>query len=257
MSLPTISGNQSKRVHEFYETIVYNVQSLETLGKLRDINGYVRTTLDKLERIRGDLVRNGKDWQEWDFPRLVEALRQWAQRNPVSNKDDKHDSKSGYRGGRSTGYRERAYHAKQSEIKKVCVYCKSAEQKSMDCTKVVSVTDRRKFLQEKHLCFNCTGAKHLAADCKSKSTCALCDRRHHTSLFKKSPNFLLTTPFTTGTATYPVVIVEEHGVKCRALVHTGQGARMPQQVYLTMSTQSLRKRMYAILKCYWALQKGK
>ena len=48
MSLPTISGNQPKRVHEFYETLVYNVQSLETLGKLRDINGYVRTTLDKL-----------------------------------------------------------------------------------------------------------------------------------------------------------------------------------------------------------------
>ena len=30
MSLPTISGNQPKRVHEFYETLVYNVQSLET-----------------------------------------------------------------------------------------------------------------------------------------------------------------------------------------------------------------------------------
>ena len=75
MSLPTISENQPKRVHEFYETLVYNVQSLETLGKLRDINGYVRTILDKLEEIRGDLVRNDKDWQEWDFPRLVEALR--------------------------------------------------------------------------------------------------------------------------------------------------------------------------------------
>ena len=157
-------------MHEFYETLVYNVQSLETLGKLREINGYVRTTLDKLEGIRGDLVRNDKDWQEWDFPRLVEALRQWVERNPVSKKDDKHDSKSGYRGGRSTGYRDRAYHAKQSETKRVCVYCESAEHKSKDCTKVVSRTDRRKFLQEKHLCFNCTGVKHLAADCKSKST---------------------------------------------------------------------------------------
>ena len=224
MSLPTISGNQPKKVHEFYETLVYNVQLLETLGKLRDINGYVRTTLDKLEGIRGDLVRNDKDWQEWDFPRLVEALRQWVERNPVSNKDDKHDSKSGYRGGRSTGYRDRAYHAKQSETKRVCVYCESAEHKSKDCTKVVSVTDRRKFLQEKHLCFNCTGAKHLAADCKSKSTCALCDRRHHTSLCNKSPNPLLTTPFTTGTVIYPVVIVEVQGVKCRALVDTGAGS---------------------------------
>ena len=41
---------------------------------------------DKLEGIRGDLVRNDKDWQEWDFPRLVEALRQWVERNPVSKR---------------------------------------------------------------------------------------------------------------------------------------------------------------------------
>ena len=62
-----------------------------------------------------------KDWQEWDFPSLVEALRQWVERNPVWSKDDKHDSKSGYQGGRSTGYRDRAYHAKQSETKRVKV----------------------------------------------------------------------------------------------------------------------------------------
>ena len=32
--------------------------------KLQDVSGYVRTTLNKLEGIRGDLVRNDKDWQE-------------------------------------------------------------------------------------------------------------------------------------------------------------------------------------------------
>ena len=189
----------------------------------QDINGYVRTTLDKLEGIKGDLVWNDKDWQEWDFPRLVEALRQWVERNPVSNKDDKHDSKSGYWGGHSTGYRDRAYYAKQTETKRVCVYCESAEHKSKDCTKVVSVTDRQKFLQERHLCFNCTGAKHLAADCKSKSTCALVTE-DITPLCNKLSNPLLTTPFTTGTVIYPVVIVEVQGVKCRALVDTGAGS---------------------------------
>ena len=60
MSLPTISGNQPKRVHEFHETLVYNVQSLETLGKLRDINGYVRTTLDKLEGTWYGMTKIGK-----------------------------------------------------------------------------------------------------------------------------------------------------------------------------------------------------
>ena len=37
-----------------------NVQALETMGKLGEVNGYVRMTLNKLEGIRGDLVRPGK-----------------------------------------------------------------------------------------------------------------------------------------------------------------------------------------------------
>ena len=142
MGLPTISGSQPKKVHEFFETLVYNVQSLETLGKLRDINGYVRTTLDKLEGIRGDLVRTDKDWQEWDFPQLVEALRQWTERNPVSTKE-KNDGKSGYRSGRPRGPWDKAYQTKQNEVKRVCVYCKSEDHKSKDCTKVVSVAQAK------------------------------------------------------------------------------------------------------------------
>ena len=32
---------------------MYNVQSLETMGKLSEVNGYVRATIDKLEGMRG------------------------------------------------------------------------------------------------------------------------------------------------------------------------------------------------------------
>ena len=142
----------------------------------------------------------------------------------MPNKDDKSESKSGYRGGRSTGYQDRACHTNQNEVKRVCVYCESAEHKSKDWTKVVSVTDRRKFLQDRHLCYSSTRAKHLAEDCKSKSTCALCGRRHYTSLCKRLPNLLLTTPITTGTVVYPVAIMEVQGVKSRTLVNTGAGS---------------------------------
>ena len=53
MSLPNIHGCQASQIHEFYETLMYNVQSLETLGKIGEVNGYVRATIDKLEEIRG------------------------------------------------------------------------------------------------------------------------------------------------------------------------------------------------------------
>ena len=33
-----------------------NVQALETINKLKEINGYVRLTLDKLPGIRADVV---------------------------------------------------------------------------------------------------------------------------------------------------------------------------------------------------------
>ena len=53
-----------EKIHEFYEKLVTNVQALETMGKLREMNGYVRMTLDKLIGIRADLVRTDDNWQE-------------------------------------------------------------------------------------------------------------------------------------------------------------------------------------------------
>ena len=52
------------------------------MNKLKDINGCVKITLDKLPDIRADLVRLDDDWQDWGFTQLVEALRKWTERNP-------------------------------------------------------------------------------------------------------------------------------------------------------------------------------
>ena len=60
MSLPSIYGANPNKVSQFYEKLCSNVQALETMGKLGEVNGYVRMTLNKLEGIRGDLVRPGK-----------------------------------------------------------------------------------------------------------------------------------------------------------------------------------------------------
>ena len=69
------------------------MQALETLGKLKEITGYVRMIIDKLGGIRGDLVRTDDAWQEWKFPELIEALRQWTVRNPI-NGDEKNTEKN-------------------------------------------------------------------------------------------------------------------------------------------------------------------
>ena len=61
--LPKVSGNQPQKIHQFYERLLYNVQSLETLGKFHKVNGNLALTFDKLPGIRRDLVRNDEDWQ--------------------------------------------------------------------------------------------------------------------------------------------------------------------------------------------------
>ena len=53
---------QLKRIHEFSEKLLANAQVLETMGKLNDVNGYVRTSLEKLPGIRADLVSLDDDW---------------------------------------------------------------------------------------------------------------------------------------------------------------------------------------------------
>ena len=82
-ALPMITGSHPRKIHEFYQKLLFNVQSLEALGKLTEINGYVRMSIDKLQGIRGNLVRTDDNWREWGFPKFVEALRKWTERNPI------------------------------------------------------------------------------------------------------------------------------------------------------------------------------
>lgn len=86
----TIHGSRPRKIHEFYQKLMSNVQLLETLGKLKDVNGYVRTTTNKLEGVHWNLLRTDDDWQQCDFSQFVEALRKWTERNPIKPQGDKH-----------------------------------------------------------------------------------------------------------------------------------------------------------------------
>ena len=72
---------------------MYDVQYLETMGKLESVNGNVPLTLDKLSGIRNVLVSHDDEWQEWDFVKLCEALRSWTLRNPIE-KEDKYQKRN-------------------------------------------------------------------------------------------------------------------------------------------------------------------
>ena len=148
MNLPVITGSQPAKVHEFYKTLLFNVQSLETLGKLQDVKGNVRCVIDKLKGIKSDLVRGQSGWQDWDFPQLVNALKLWKDINPIESSDD---SK------RKQPWASRHFQTRDHPIQPGgCVYCQSETHKSIDCERLKTVDERKKYLAKNRLCFNCT-----------------------------------------------------------------------------------------------------
>jgi len=195
MSLPTIHGTNPNKILEFYEKLCSNVQSLETMGKLGEVNGYVRMTLNKLEGIRGDLVGTDDDWQEWKFPQLLKALRKWTVRNPPTLEEGvdqeklppfKPAFKPPIRPPFKPPFKplmSRSFQANQQEPKRrPCVYCKSPSHQSTNYNKVTMVPEGRKQLILKQLCFNCTGANHRAEECRCVLKCMFCQRRYHSSI---------------------------------------------------------------------------
>ena len=59
-----IAGANPDRIKEFYENLMTSVQSLNTMRKLKQINRYVQTTIDKLPGIRVDLERMNSNWHK-------------------------------------------------------------------------------------------------------------------------------------------------------------------------------------------------
>ena len=106
-----------------------------------------------------------------------------------------------------------------------CVYCEKPDHKSVDCKTVASVDERKRVLSNKHLCFNCTGARHKAVDCRCRVLCQVYQKKHHTSICHRLCEQLMTATSAGKTAViHPVVVVKVQGVKCRALLNKEAGS---------------------------------
>ena len=219
LELPPVPNADPKKVNTFYKILLYNVQSLETLGKIEQVNGMTRSVLDKLKGIKSDLLKGQDGWQEWNLPSLLLAMKRWRDINPVIE-ENQNPSKAATQ-KRSEG-KYRLYHA-EVKTQRLCVYCDDASHVSRECTRVTTLDERKKLLAQKRLCFNCTGSKHRAAECRSKMKCQKCGQKHHTSICSKEDQ-LLTATGNKRSVVYPVVKVSVEGVLCRALLDTGAGS---------------------------------
>ena len=87
-SLAKINNTNPQKINEFLGILLCSVQAVDTMGKIKEINEYVRVTLDKLQGVRADLKSNDGSWQDWKFQQLVQILEKWTVRNfiPLSDK---------------------------------------------------------------------------------------------------------------------------------------------------------------------------
>ena len=177
-NLPTITGTRrTANIHEFYNKLSRVVRTLSTMENLASCQGMVYTIMDKLGPVREILAQSDDRWEEWKLEELTDNLRKYVKRNPLDEEDTKYERRD-----RADNRRERALLGNSQEKGNIkCVYCGKENHKSLNCTKVLRVADRREILKNSKLCYNCTGKGHTASKCRSRN-CTKCGQRHHTSL---------------------------------------------------------------------------
>ena len=76
ISLPQINNANAQKINYFSEKLLCSVQALDIMEKMKEIDGYVRVTLDKLQSIRTNLVGNDDNWQDWKTSAISRGLRE-------------------------------------------------------------------------------------------------------------------------------------------------------------------------------------
>ena len=146
--LPIITGANPRKVKEFYKQLRFNVQSLDTLGRLADVKGNVRCTLDKLKGIKADLVRGNEGWKDWGFKDLLKDLQKWDP-NQSGGRDCYRKGQRKTQHGKEINNLNRpclpSIHIKRGRVPEISVSdCEDDKHRAINCTKVTSVHERQK-----------------------------------------------------------------------------------------------------------------
>ncbi|XP_071177507.1 uncharacterized protein [Mytilus edulis] len=177
--------NTLSQLRSYYDRTETYIRGLESLGQAQDSYGslLIPVILNKMPgEIRKNLTREhgSSDWFLGDLRRSI--FKELAILESGSSTESFESPSTTATFYTNTKSRENwpKTNSPQKSYQISCAYCKEPHFSS-ECTKYIDQNDRMKIVKEDRLCFNCLG-RHRVVDCKSKSNCKKCDRRHHTSL---------------------------------------------------------------------------
>ena len=229
--IPSVSNAHNLyKLRRFYEEISANYASLESMNYEEQVMCLVEETVMKLPRsIRYEITKDDRQWTQWKFPQFLDKLWNYLKAceeiEPMESPRNVADL-----------HKRSVAHTTTNRAVE-CVYCKSTDHKSFQCTSVVSIAERKAILQGQKRCFNCTRANHTLRQCKSRNLCYHCKGKHHSSICAIA-NTTTTTATAAGTGSsttdgvqhirngpvaYQTVQAKVGGEICRILLDSGSG----------------------------------
>ena len=149
-------------------------------------------------------------------------MRKWTATNAIVKGSEKGNSTKGNPlPKRSNVSSERAFHSQDCDTNNY-VYCGSSNHVSSRCDKISTPAERRTFLVNKKLCFNCAAGQHSAMKCLSKLSCSICHQKTSVHRFAREefPVQVCTTNVVGSSVIRPVVVVKVNDCKFRGASHS-------------------------------------
>ena len=138
--IPSVSNAHNLfKLRRFYEVISSNYASLESMNYEEKVMCLVEETVRQLPRsIRYEITKDDRKWTLWKFPQFLDKLwnylKECKEIEPMESPRNVKDSHE----------RSVAHITMNRAVE--CVYCKSTDHKSFECTSDVSVAERKAIL---------------------------------------------------------------------------------------------------------------
>ena len=180
---PVASPYNLRGLRHLFDSVESHVRCLKSLGVTADSYGSLLSSvlLNKLPPDIRLLVSRKVPEDDWSLDVLLKELEEELQaRERVVIE------KPSLRG--SLGKNERQSQptaatlvAGVGQMGPICCYCQQ-EHPSNNCGIVTQIETRKQILRKSGHCFNCLRRGHLSRDCRSRSRCSKCSRKHHVSI---------------------------------------------------------------------------